>query len=332
MTVRVGRNIFFGVTAFLAAGLGTVWFLMFQPVPDFGPSLTERLSADPARLEMHVRALTESFPSRSGEDPARLDSVASYIREQFEASGAVVEDQIFVLDGVKYRNIVARFARKNLAFEPPLVIGAHYDTVVGTPGADDNASGVAGLIELSRLLGEFPPALPVELVAWTLEEPPFFGTEDMGSAVYAGLAAESDRLPRLVISLEMIGYFSDKPGSQIFPNVLMRLFYPSEGNFLMVAGRISDTMTIRKIKASLRRHTYLPIYSLAVPEGTFGEDLSDHRNFRSHNVPAIMLTDTAFFRNTEYHKAGDTPDRLDYRRMAQVVQAVHGLIREESSR
>ena len=99
--MRVGRNIFFGVTAFLAAGLGTVWFLMFQPVPDFGPSLTERLSADPARLEMHVRALTESFPSRSGEDPARLDSVASYIREQFEASGAVVEDQIFVLDGVK---------------------------------------------------------------------------------------------------------------------------------------------------------------------------------------------------------------------------------------
>ena len=130
----------------------------------------------------------------------------------------------------------------------------------------------------------------------------------------------------------MIGYFSDEPGSQIFPHFLMRLFYPSEGNFLMVAGRISDTMTIRKVKAGLRRHTYLPIYSLAVPEGTFGEDLSDHRNFRSHNVPAVMLTDTAFYRNTEYHKAGDTPDRLDYRRMALVVQAVNGLIREESLR
>ncbi len=327
--MRLRTILVFGLPTFLMGALLTLWFLVFQPMPDFGPSVTDRLLADPALLEKHVRALAEEFAPRSPEDMDHLNAAADYIRDRFNESGAVVEDQSFVVDGVTHRNIIARFAPKGRAYDPPLVVGAHYDAVSTTPGADDNASGTAGLLELARLLGNNPPTSSVELVAWTLEEPPYFRTDDMGSAMYAGLAAEEDRLPRLVVVLEMIGCFSDTPGSQLSPSPILRLFYPDRGDFLMVAGRLADTMTVRSVKASLRRNAHMPVYALALPFSWGGVDLSDHRNFWPHGVPAVMLTDTAFFRNTEYHRPGDTPDRLDYGRMARVVQGVYGLIQEE---
>lgn len=319
-----------GVLALVVVMVAGLWLVLFQPMP--GPVSQGQPSgiptADPARLQAHVKALAEEFSPRSPRDMQRLNAAADYVHKEFTACGAQVEEQTFVVDGETHRNIIARFAPKGRTYDPPLVIGAHYDAVVTTPGADDNASGTAGVLELARMLAEHPPAVPVELVAWTLEEPPYFRGPDMGSAVYAGIAAESDRLPRLVIVLEMIGYFSDVPGSQLTPSSLLHLFYPERGDFLMVAGRLADTFDIRAVKAGLRRHTNLPIYALAAPPGLGGVDLSDHRNFWPYKVPAVMLTDTAFFRNTEYHKPGDTPDRLDYQRMAQVVQAVYGFIQE----
>ena len=206
--MRTRSAVLWGLPVFALLGAAALWIALFQPMPFYGPCVTAQNPVDPERLETHVRMLAEGFFPRSPKKVARMEGAACYIRAHFKASGAKVEEQAFEVEGVVYRNIIARFAPKGHVYDPPLVIGAHYDSVSTTIGADDNASGVAGVLELARLLGENPPAVPVELVAWTLEEPPYFRTPDMGSAVYAGIAAETDTLPRLVIVLEMIGYFS----------------------------------------------------------------------------------------------------------------------------
>jgi Zn-dependent M28 family amino/carboxypeptidase len=203
-----------------------------------------------------------------------------------------------------------------------LVVGAHYDAFGPYPAADDNASGVAGLIELAYLLGQHPPALAVELVAFTLEEPPYFRTAEMGSAVHAQSLKAAGVTVRVMFSLEMIGYFSDAPDSQRFPVPLLSLCYPSRGNFITVAGNVGEGLLVRRIKRAMSGASELPVYSINAPRLIPGLDFSDHLNYWQAGYPAVMITDTAFFRNRNYHTMQDTADKLDYRRMAQVVEGV----------
>jgi Zn-dependent M28 family amino/carboxypeptidase len=206
------------------------------------------------------------------------------------------------------------------------VVGAHYDTAGPLPGADDNASGVAGLLELARLLGTTPPRIAVELVAFSLEEPPAFATPDMGSAVHAAsLAAEGARV-RLMICLEMIGYFSDRPRSQHFPAPGLGLIYPDVGNFIAVVGKLGQGAAVKRVRGAMRAATPLPVESITAPRLLPGVDLSDHRNYWDHGWDAVMITDTAMFRNPHYHEPSDTPDTLDFERMAQVVTGVHAAV------
>ena len=161
-----------------------------------------------------------------------------------------------------------------------MVIGAHYDSYGDTPGADDNASGVAGLIELAHLLKKNPPKNAVELVAYTLEEPPFFNGENMGSAHHARAFKTTGRPLKLMISLEMIGYFSDEAHSQNYPTGLLKTFYPTKGNFIGIIGRASDSKETRRVKALMSGATDLPVYSMNAPVSLVpGLDFSDHRNF-----------------------------------------------------
>jgi Zn-dependent M28 family amino/carboxypeptidase len=194
-----------------------------------------------------------------------------------------------------------------------------------TPGADDNASGVAGLIELAHLLGKQPPPRPVELVAYTLEEPPHFRTEHMGSAWHARSLRAAGREVRLMVSLEMIGCFSDAPGSQRFPVPGLDLLYPDRGNFIALVSRISakgELGATRRAKALMAGATDLAVHSINAPPLLKGIDFSDHLSYWAQGYPALMVTDTAFFRNANYHQAGDTHETLDYARMAKVVQGV----------
>ena len=250
----------------LLAALFGAYALLVQPfvrVQPFTPP-----AVDTVCLDNHVRMLSQTLYPRSFDQPDKLEAAASYIHEEFAKTGAAVEDQVFSVEGLRYRNVIVRFGPKD---GPLLVIGAHYDShgvapegakhpkgftpQTHTPGADDNASGVAGLLELSRLLAASPPPGPVELVAYSLEEPPWFRTTSMGSAWHAEQLRLSGRPVRLMISLEMIGYFSDEAGSQKYPLAPLAWLYPTRGDYIGVIGRFRDGLEARRLKAAMRGAT-----------------------------------------------------------------------------
>ena len=279
-------------------------------------------SADRSRLRSDVEALTGLPGYRCYERPDDLDRAAEWVSSALEASGLPVEELPFVVGQRSFRNFVAHYGR---ADAPLLVVGAHYDVCGEQPGADDNASAVAGLLELARLLARHRPDLAhrVELALWPLEEPPNYRTPTMGSAVHArSLAARAAQVSGM-ICLEMLGYFSDEPGSQAFPAPGMGLLYPSRGNFIAVVGNGSSWSFTRRVKARMAGATALPVRSINAPALLPGVDFSDHYNFWKQGWQAVMVTDTAFYRNPNYHLVSDTADTLDYERMAQVVTGVY---------
>ena len=291
---------------------------------------TAPLAVDARTLEAHVRMLSETLVPRNEARRENLDRVAAYIGAELGRAGGRVEEQPFEVDKRTYRNVIA-------AFGPPageiVVVGAHYDAFGLFPGADDNASGVAGLIELGRLLGRTPPPRPVHLVAYTLEEPPYFRTESMGSAVHAAALQRGNARVRAMLSLEMIGYFSDASGSQEYPLRVLHAFYPDRGDFIAVVGRFGEGGLVRSVKRAMSGATTLPVRSITAPAALAGVDFSDHLNYWERGIAAVMITDTAFFRNRAYHTRDDTPERLDYEKMAKVVAgvyaAVHALAAED---
>jgi len=316
----------------LLAGAGVT--LVVQPLVAPLPSAPPPV--DPARLAQHVRKLSVDLYPRSFDQIAHLNQAAHYIEDQFRAAGADVSLQEVTVQEARYRNVIARFGPRT---GPLMVIGAHYDSagretapkITGdshTPGADDNASGVAGLIELAQLLGRQAPTRSIELVAYTLEEPPHFRTAHMGSAWHARALRREGREVALMLSLEMIGYFSDAAGSQSYPLPGMTLLYPDRGNFIALVGRFGGFAQSRRAKAIMQGASDLPVASLNAPPALPGVDFSDHRNYWRAGYPALMVTDTAFMRNPNYHQAGDTADKLDYVRAAKVVQSVYALTRQ----
>ncbi|MDD5629679.1 MAG: M28 family peptidase [Elusimicrobia bacterium] len=329
MSLRRVLGLTLGAAALL---LLAAWLLMTQPSLPGGRPATSAPGADAARLEADVRVLSTRLLPRDFEHPAGLDRAAAYIKGRLAEAGGKVSEQVYTftewdrrnrkVERGPYRNVIASFGPDT---EELLVVGAHYDAYGSLPGADDNASGVAGLLELARLLGGRPPALRTELVAFTLEEPPQFGGADMGSARYAAALKSRGARLRAMLALEMIGRFSDQPGSQRYPLPLLRLFYPGRGDFAAVVGRGELN---RAVKRAMRSASGLPVVSLAAPASLPGVDYSDHSSFWAQGYPAVMITDTAFYRNPDYHTSQDTADRLDYRRMAQVVDGVSTAVLE----
>jgi Zn-dependent M28 family amino/carboxypeptidase len=269
--------------------------------------------------------LSETLVPRDAAHPTNLDRVAVYIHQEFEKTHASVSDQPFQVNNTTYRNVVARYGPDT---KERVVVGAHYDAAGPYPGADDNASGVAGLVELAAMLGKSDISSTVELVAYTLEEPPFFRTQHMGSAVHAHALRREGVSVRVMFSLEMIGYFTDAAQTQHFPLSLLSLFYPTTGNFLAVVGKLGQGGLVRRVKQAMGQATPLPVYSLTAPRFLPGVDFSDHANYWQAGYPAVMITDTAFYRNPHYHTRADTAETLDYQRMAQVVESVYAAVQE----
>lgn len=323
----IGR-ILLAAAVVLLVLLGLLGAVLRQPT--LGRESVPGLPAtDPSALRRHVEHLAGDCAPRSVDNPRGLRCAADYIERAFVESGARVETQEFEARGDAYRNVIARFGPAGPALT---VVGAHYDSMGlfgANPGADDNASGVAGLLELARLLGERPPPSEIELVAYANEEPPFFGTPYMGSVVHARSLRSSGREPKAMICLEMIGYFTpDQP----WPTLLHRLLYPDRGDFIGIVGRLKDRHLARRLKWAFRGTTEVPAYSLSAPPWMPDLDASDHRSYWAEGWPAVMVTDTAFLRNPHYHTPDDSPGTLDYRRMAGVVDGIMSAISQPRDR
>lgn len=317
----VKKVIFAAIAAIVLSCAALVWFVTN---PNFGTiaAPVQGPGADPARLRSDVETLAASSPARAFGNVGALDRIADHIITEFTNAGCLPERQTFSVGGNDYHNIVCS---KGPPDAPRMVIGAHYDVAGnGNPGADDNASGVAGLLELARLLEMAKPDLVhrLDLVAFTLEEPPNFRSQTMGSSVYAGRLKHAGADVKLMISVEMIGYFSDDPGSQAYPLPGLDLIYPDTGNFIAIVGQSFDRARVSRVKALMRAGNTLPVYSINAPARVPGIDFSDHLSFWRLGYPAVMVTDTAFLRNPNYHEPTDRPETLDYRRMAKVVDGL----------
>lgn len=318
---RIIKFMLLVIVIFMSLLVG-LWFWVTQPLLSRATPSLDR-TVEPARLEAHVRKLSVELTPRDESHIENLDQVAAYIKNEFSQTTASVSEQPYRVKGKSYRNVIAQFGPES---EERIIVGAHYDTAGPLPGADDNASGVAGLIELARLLGHQPPPMRVELVAFTLEEPPYFGTTGMGSSVHTESLRQQNVRVRAMFSLEMIGYFSDAHNSQHFPGVALSAFYPSTGNFIGVVGRLTDWSLVRRTKAAMRNASPLPVNSINAPTFLTGVDFSDQLNYWHAGYHAVMITDTAFYRNDNYHTAQDTPEKLDYKRMAMVVEGVYAAV------
>ncbi len=311
------------VCGLLLLPLVGLWVMIARPTMQ--ANVPSSVQVAPVELEQHVRMLSETFHPRNHRSYKNLDRCVSYISKVFQQAGARVTVQPFEVTGHVYHNVIARFGSSD---EDLIIVGAHYDSYADTPGADDNASGVAGLLALAKLLGQDSCGQNVELVAYCLEEPPYFRTQAMGSATHANNIAELGLSLKGVIVLEMIGYYTEEAFSQDYPIAALRLMYPSTGNFVAVVGRIDQGHYTEQVKVGMQGATDLPVYSISAPAELPGIDFSDHLSYWRHDMEAVMVTDTAFYRNKSYHELDDTWDRLNYITMSKVVIAVYEAIRQ----
>lgn len=291
--------------------------------------------AEAERLERLVTELVARFPHRHGGNPAELNASGAWLESLLASQGLGPVRQPLSANGQDYFNLLVETGPTKGAegaTGPALVVGAHYDAHPETPGADDNGSGVAALVELARLLAAAPPSCRVQLALWTLEEPPYFRTAQMGSAHHARQLRSSGARLRFAVSVEMVGYFSEASASQRYPPAFpFRLAYPSRGDFALLLGDTSARGATRLLKAAFAGASALPLESVNVSRTLRGADFSDHLNFWNEGYPAFMLTDTAFLRNDHYHRATDVPATLDFARMAQLVDGLWAMVQDGCS-
>lgn len=289
------------------------------------PKLTEKQLSLRGRLRDHVETLAGTIGERNlGRYPDRLDRAADYIEEQFRMIGYKPHRQTFKVKGHKVSNI---YVQKGSADDDRsrIVVGAHYDSIEGSPGANDNATGVAAVLELARSFRGSALKRPVDFVAFVNEEPPYFTTEQMGSARYARRLNRREAPVKTMISLETIGYYSDQPGSQRYP-FPMNYFYPDRGNFIGFVGSIWYRQAVKEGIEAFRANALVPSQGIAAPQFVPGVSWSDHRSFWQYGYPAFMITDTALYRYPHYHQPTDTPSRVDYEKLTRVVTGMGSVV------
>jgi Zn-dependent M28 family amino/carboxypeptidase len=278
------------------------------------------------RLRRHVTVLAAEIGERNLSTPGSLAKSTEYISEKFRELGLPLREYSYSVNGNVCVNVEAEL-KGTTRPDQIVVVGAHYDSVAGSPGADDNGSGVAAMLEVARLLRDSKPGHTIRFVAFVNEEPPSFLGETMGSLVYARRIKERGDNVVAMLSLETIGDYSDQKESQQYP-APFSLFYPDTGNFIGFVGDLGSRELVRRAIKTFRQTTKFPSEGLAAPAGTPGVGWSDHWSFWQVGYPAIMLTDTAPFRYPHYHQSSDTPDKIDYDRMARVVLGVSKVVAE----
>jgi peptidase M28-like protein len=319
----------------IALVAGLIWILRMtqMPLQSYSgplPPLSNAQSELQGRLSAEVKYLSETIGERNVWRTGSLQAAVNHLRGNFQQAGYAVTERTYRVDGQEACNLEASITGTESAGET-LIVGAHYDTVAGTVGADDNATGVAAVLELARQLRESKPRKNIRFVIFVNEEPPFFQTNRMGSLVYAQQLRRENVRVSAMISLEMLGFYSDALGSQKYPAVL-GLFYPSRGNFLAFVGNTESRDLVRRTVRVFRESTSFPSEGIAAPAEWPGIGWSDQWSFWQEHYPAIMITDTALFRYPYYHTRLDTADRLDFGRMARVVEGVEKVVESLSAK
>ena len=305
----------------LAILLGSAYYVsLYMPGHSYVGTLSP-LSADAMtvrnHLAQHVQALAGKIGERHLWRPAALDQAVRYIEATWHGQGYRVARQPFVVAGQTVYNLEVE-SPGSARRDEIVLVGAHYDTVPGSPGANDNATGTAAVLELARLLVGQQLPRTVRFVAFVNEEAPFFQHDTMGSWLYARRARARGEQIVAMFSIETIGYYADAAGSQHYP-FPFGLFYPRIGNFIGFVGNIASRALVQRSLAAFRQHTAFPSEGVAAPGSMTGIGWSDHWAFWQEGYPALMVTDTALFRYTPYHTRNDTPEQINYDRMARVV-------------
>ncbi len=288
------------------------------------PPLTE----EQRRIEVDLRAYVQHLAGTIGERNLfrykQLVAAADYIRATLGSSGFRVKRHQYEVSGNPCENLEVEIIGKDHS-DQIVLIGAHYDSVQGSPGANDNATGVAAMLALARAFAKMRPSRTVRFVAFTNEEPPLFQSRHMGSRIYAQRSHERGEKIVLMLSLETIGYYSDEPGSQAYP-FPFSFFYPSTANFIAFVSNMENSPWVRQLLTAFRRHAQFPSEGGALWEWIPGVSWSDHWSFWKEGYPAVMVTDTAPNRYPHYHTSADTPDKVDFSRVARVVSGLQQVI------
>jgi Zn-dependent M28 family amino/carboxypeptidase len=306
---------------------GCWWMMVRMPLRSFAgalPELTKEQRVMAEELRRDVTKLAGEIGERNVYKQRQLKEAAEYIEGVFRKSGLAVKRQAFVAQGETCENLEAEIAGTTRSNEI-VVVGAHYDSVFNCPGANDNGSGVAGVLALARVWAKQPTARTLRFVAFVNEEPPFFQTEQMGSLVYAkACRARGDNIVAM-LSLETMGYFDSAKGSQKYP-FPVGMFYPSRGDFIAFVGSTRSKDLVRSCIKTFREKVSFPSEGAALPGALPGIGWSDHWSFEQVGYQAIMVTDTAPFRYPHYHRATDLPDKIDFERLARVVDGLRPVI------
>jgi peptidase M28-like protein len=313
-----------GYPALLLFALGLLWVVSIRmPGRSFGgalPPLSAELTESRRQLRGHVDMLAGRIGERNYVKLRALDSAASYVHATLSSFGYAVTEQRYIANGATFRNIEATLPGRAQPTEI-VIVGAHYDAVTGSPGADDNASGTAGMLEIARQLKGTTPNRTIRFVGFVNEEPPFFFTAHMGSRRYAHAARERGDNIVAMLSLETIGYYLEGPRSQRYPPII-GMFYPDRGNFIAVVGNVGSRSLVRRVVSDFRELASFPSAGTAAPKQIPGISWSDQWSFWMEGYDGVMITDTAPFRNKNYHEITDRPDSLNYDHMARVVDGV----------
>ena len=288
-----------------------------QPLTDTETFLQER-------LREHVRVLAGQLGERNVWHPQQLEAAGQYIEEHLKHDGLAVTRHPYRVEGFTVANIEAQWGGTKRPGEI-IVVGAHYDSVIGSPGANDNGSGVAALLEIAAMIPAHNLPRTVRLVAFVNEEPPFFMTPLMGSRVYARHARRANERIIAMFSLETIGYYDDRAGSQQYP-FPFSAFYPDTGNYIGFVANLGSRHLLRRSLSSFRTHTRFPSQGVVAPGWLTGIGWSDHWSFWKEGYPAVMLTDTALYRYAPYHTRYDTPEQIDYAKLARVVSGIERMV------
>jgi hypothetical protein len=303
------------------------WFGMRMP----GKNILEKttLSADEMALREELRNDVQKLAGEIGERNmshyVQLNTAADFIEDSFSRAGLRARRESYEIGGQACHNIEVEIRGKRPEI---ILIGAHYDSVLGSPGANDNGSGVAATLALARRFSGKQTEHTMRFVTFVNEEPPYFISGEMGSLVYAKRCkARGDKISAM-ISLETIGYFSDAPNSQVYPSKVLGAFYPKVGNFIGFVSNLRSQPLLRRVIGLFRKHAVIPSEGAALPSFIPGVSWSDQRSFWKYGYPGIMVTDTAPFRYPYYHSANDTPDKLDYDRFTLVVSGIERVIEE----
>jgi hypothetical protein len=308
------------------------WFAMIQmPGESFRgllPPLTQKEVAMRNALKRDLQKLAGEIGQRNYLTYESLTAAADFLKTSLATAGYQVQQQGYTVENQTYYNLEVEIPGTDRADEI-VIIGGHYDSVAGSPGANDNGTGAVATLELARLFAGKKPARTLRFVEFVNEEPPFFWTGNMGSLIYAKRCKDRKEKVVAMLSLETMGYYSDKIGSQNYPAPLSA-FYPLQGNFIGFIGNIASGGLVREVIASFRRQTQFPSEGAALPGFVTGVGWSDHWSFWEQGYPGLMITDTAPFRYPYYHTEEDTPDKVDYDRFARVVAGVERAIADLS--